>query len=177
MTGSGSAFFAVFGSRAERDRAEAVLKGDRVFEGVPGDSGDTGEPAELPAAVAAAVGGTPVTADHKTIWPPQSRYAAMRFNHFKIFTGNANPALAAEICYELGCQLAAANVKQFSDGEIHLQIQENVRGADVFVVQPTCTPGGPPPDGTAADDRRAEARLSGAHHGSVTLLWVRAAGS
>src|SRR5712672_1870047 len=65
---------------------------------------------------------------------------AMRFNHFKVFTGNANPALAAEICYELGCQLAAANVKQFSDGEVHLQIQENVRGADVFVVQPTCTP-------------------------------------
>ena len=64
----------------------------------------------------------------------------MRFNHFKVFTGNANPVLANEICYELGCQLAAANVKQFSDGEVHLQIQENVRGADVFVVQPTCTP-------------------------------------
>src|SRR5271167_1955552 len=65
---------------------------------------------------------------------------AMRFNHFKVFTGNANPALAAEICYELGCSLAAATVKQFSDGETHLQIQENARGADVFVVQPTCTP-------------------------------------
>src|SRR5579871_517802 len=65
---------------------------------------------------------------------------AMRFNHFKVFTGNANPALAAEICYELGCSLAAVNVKQFSDGEVHLQIQENVRGADVFVVQPTCRP-------------------------------------
>jgi len=64
----------------------------------------------------------------------------MRFNHFKVFSGNANTALATEICYELGCQLSAANVKQFSDGEVHLQIQENVRGADVFVVQPTCTP-------------------------------------
>jgi ribose-phosphate pyrophosphokinase len=64
----------------------------------------------------------------------------MRFNHFKVFTGNANHPLAAEICYELGCQLAAATVRQFSDGEVHLQIQENVRGADVFVVQPTCTP-------------------------------------
>jgi ribose-phosphate pyrophosphokinase len=64
----------------------------------------------------------------------------MRFNHFKVFTGNANPALAAEICYELGCPLGAVTVKQFSDGETHLQIQENVRGADVFVVQPTCTP-------------------------------------
>src|SRR5512142_474362 len=64
----------------------------------------------------------------------------MRFNHFKVFSGNANPVLAGEICYELGCQLAAANVRQFSDGEVHLQIQENVRGADVFVVQPTCQP-------------------------------------
>jgi len=64
----------------------------------------------------------------------------MRFNHFKVFTGNANSVLAGEICYELGCQLACANVRAFSDGEVHLQIQENVRGADVFVVQPTCTP-------------------------------------
>ena len=65
---------------------------------------------------------------------------AMRFNYFKVFTGNANPALASEICYELGCPLGAANVRAFSDGEVHLQIQENVRGADVFVIQPTCTP-------------------------------------
>jgi ribose-phosphate pyrophosphokinase len=64
----------------------------------------------------------------------------MRFNYFKVFTGNANPALASEICYELGCPLGAANVRHFSDGEVHLQIQENVRGADVFVIQPTCTP-------------------------------------
>ncbi len=64
----------------------------------------------------------------------------MRFNYFKVFTGNANPVLASEICYELGCPLGAANVRHFSDGEVHLQIQENVRGADVFVIQPTCTP-------------------------------------
>ena len=64
----------------------------------------------------------------------------MRFNHLKIFTGNANPVLAGKICAALGCTLGAATVKPFSDGEIYLQIQENVRGADVFVVQPTCTP-------------------------------------
>ena len=58
----------------------------------------------------------------------------------KIFTGNANPVLAGKICAALGCPLGAATVKPFSDGEIYLQIQENVRGADVFVVQPTCTP-------------------------------------
>ncbi len=71
---------------------------------------------------------------------PKPVRQTMRFNHFKVFSGNANPALASEICYELGCPVAAANVRHFSDGEVHLQIQENVRGADVFVVQPTCTP-------------------------------------
>ena len=58
----------------------------------------------------------------------------------KIFTGNANPVLAGKICSALGCPIGSAMVKPFSDGEIYLQIQENVRGADVFVVQPTCTP-------------------------------------
>src|SRR5271170_7574520 len=64
----------------------------------------------------------------------------MRFDQMKIFTGNANPALAAKICASLGCPLGAASVEPFSDGEIRLQILENVRGADVFVVQPTSTP-------------------------------------
>jgi ribose-phosphate pyrophosphokinase len=64
----------------------------------------------------------------------------MRFDQLKIFTGNANPALANKICAALGCAPGAATVEPFSDGEIRLQILENVRGADVFVVQPTCTP-------------------------------------
>ena len=64
----------------------------------------------------------------------------MRFDQLKVFTGNANPALASKICGSLGCTLGAASVEPFSDGEIRLQILENVRGADVFVVQPTCTP-------------------------------------
>jgi ribose-phosphate pyrophosphokinase len=64
----------------------------------------------------------------------------MRFERLKLFSGNANPELAQEIATALGCQLAAATVKTFSDGEIHVQIQENVRGADVFVIQPTCSP-------------------------------------
>ena len=58
----------------------------------------------------------------------------------RVFTGNANPALAAEICSHLGRNLSDASVRTFSDGEIYLQIQENVRGMDVFVVQSTCTP-------------------------------------
>ena len=64
----------------------------------------------------------------------------MNQNRLKIFAGNANPALAHEICASLGLELGKAMVKQFSDGEIYLQIKENVRGADVFIIQPTCTP-------------------------------------
>lgn len=64
----------------------------------------------------------------------------MRFERLKIFTGNANAALAREICECLNSPLGAATVRSFSDGEIHLQIQENVRGADVFAIQPTCNP-------------------------------------
>src|ERR671926_1754838 len=65
---------------------------------------------------------------------------AMNPNGLKIFTGNASPQLARDICKNLGLELGQAKVKYFSDGEVYLQIQENVRGADVFVIQSTCTP-------------------------------------
>jgi len=58
----------------------------------------------------------------------------------KIFTGNANRPLAEEIAAKLGLPLGQASVRRFSDGEVYLQVLENVRGADVFVVQPTCHP-------------------------------------
>ena len=58
----------------------------------------------------------------------------------KIFTGNSNPELAKEICDTLGVPLGKATVGRFSDGEIQMRILENVRGADTFIVQPTCPP-------------------------------------
>ena len=58
----------------------------------------------------------------------------------KLFSGNANPALAKEICGCLGIGMGAATVSSFSDGEIRMRIEENVRGADVFVVQSCCPP-------------------------------------
>ena len=58
----------------------------------------------------------------------------------KVFSGNAHPALAREICAELGVPLSGAQVGRFPDGEVRLQILENVRGTDVFVIQPTCRP-------------------------------------
>ena len=57
-----------------------------------------------------------------------------------IFTGNANPVLAQEICDYLSMPLGRASVETFSDGEVYVEIGENVRGADVYVIQPTCPP-------------------------------------
>ena len=65
---------------------------------------------------------------------------AMNPERIKIFTGTANPALAEDVCRHLGLELGAMKLQRLSDGEINLQILENVRGADCFVVQPTCMP-------------------------------------
>ena len=64
----------------------------------------------------------------------------MNDDRFKIFTGTANRPLAQSICEHLGTKLGQMRLERFSDGEIYLQILENVRGADVFVVQPCCHP-------------------------------------
>lgn len=58
----------------------------------------------------------------------------------KIFTGRSNPELAEEIAKYLGTRISTAVIKNFSDGETYVQIQESVRGSDVFVIQPTCQP-------------------------------------
>ena len=57
-----------------------------------------------------------------------------------VFTGNANPQLAKAVCGYLDLSLGKAIVDQFSDGEIQVEIMENVRGRDVFIIQPTCKP-------------------------------------
>ena len=61
-------------------------------------------------------------------------------NNLKILSGNSNIQLAQAICKGLDISLGKANVKKFSDGEIQVEIEDNVRGMDVFVVQSTCTP-------------------------------------
>lgn len=63
-----------------------------------------------------------------------------KYSEVKIFTGNANIALAKKVCDELGEKLGDAEVTTFSDGEVAMYIKESVRGADVFVIQPTCQP-------------------------------------
>ncbi|MDX5445693.1 MAG: ribose-phosphate pyrophosphokinase [Zoogloeaceae bacterium] len=57
-----------------------------------------------------------------------------------VFTGNANPKLAADVVRRLGITLGSATVGRFSDGEVNVELLENVRGKDVFVLQPTCQP-------------------------------------
>jgi ribose-phosphate pyrophosphokinase len=61
-------------------------------------------------------------------------------NELKLFTGSANTSLTHEMCQYLKCELGRSSITRFSDGEIYFQIEENVRGADVFIVQPSCTP-------------------------------------
>jgi ribose-phosphate pyrophosphokinase len=63
--------------------------------------------------------------------------------NIKVFSGNAHRRLAEEICANVPCDLGKASTERFSDGEFNFQIGENVRGSDVFIVQPTC----PPTDG------------------------------
>ena len=64
----------------------------------------------------------------------------MKDNAFDIFTGTANPELAEEVSKILKMDIAPADVGYFSDGELNIQIQENVRGHDTFIIQSTCSP-------------------------------------
>ena len=62
------------------------------------------------------------------------------YEKIKVFTGNANVPLARDICAELGLELGDSTITTFADGEISVNINETVRGCDVFVIQPTCKP-------------------------------------
>src|SRR5947199_8218152 len=64
----------------------------------------------------------------------------MAFERMRIFTGNANPKLAEAVCRHLNLSLGRAIVGRFSDGEVMIELLENVRGKDVFVLQSTCMP-------------------------------------
>jgi ribose-phosphate pyrophosphokinase len=79
---------------------------------------------------------TPAMPDEKMDRKPRPRVD----EKFKIFSGTANEPLADEVCNFLGMPRGQAQVIRFRDGECYVQIQENVRGGDVFVIQPTCRP-------------------------------------
>ena len=62
------------------------------------------------------------------------------YDSLMVFTGNANPELAQRVVKHLDISLGEATVSKFSDGEIAVELMENVRGRDVFILQPTCAP-------------------------------------
>ena len=64
----------------------------------------------------------------------------MSLDNMMVFTGNANPALAEKVAHHLGMPLGKVHVGRFSDGETLVEIMDNVRGRDVFIIQPTCAP-------------------------------------
>ena len=77
----------------------------------------------------------------RTGWPyPQFPDEPMNRGHLKLFSGSAHPALASEIAEFLGVSMGQARLFRFPDTEVSFQIDENIRGTDVFVVQPTCAP-------------------------------------
>ncbi|HVO61271.1 MAG TPA: ribose-phosphate pyrophosphokinase [Terriglobales bacterium] len=78
-----------------------------------------------------------MSADEK---PERKPVRARVDDKFKIFCGTANEPLCDEVCHFLGLTRGQARVTRFADGEAYIQIQENVRGADVFLMQPTCKP-------------------------------------
>ena len=94
----------------------------------------------------------------------------------KLFSGNANRPLAEEIAKTLQLPLGDADVSRFSDGEVYVQINENVRGAG-RLRDPAHVPAGErSPDGAARDDRRLQARVRPADHRGAALLRLRPAG-
>src|SRR5579862_743716 len=92
-----------------------------------------------PAAPAAETGSATAVAQQKPLSQPKP-VRLRQDDKWKIFSGTANDVLARAICEFLGLPLGEACIDKFSDGETYVQIEENVRGADVFMVQPTCDP-------------------------------------
>jgi ribose-phosphate pyrophosphokinase len=83
---------------------------------------------------------TPVASSTKPSAEKKRSSRLSEDKRFKIFSGSANRPLTEEICKFLGVPVGETRLQRFSDGETHFQLLENVRGADVFVVQPTCHP-------------------------------------
>jgi len=103
----------------------------------------------------------------------------MILDRLKLFGGNSNPELTAKICDHLQIPQGKAVVKTFSDGEIMVEIGENVRGRDVFVIQSTCAPVNHNlMELLVIMDalKRAETGVGLANYPGITILWLRPPG-
>ena len=85
-------------------------------------------------------GGTSLSTQFRSLRLPAFGYLLPPMNDLKIFSGRANPKLAKRICDYLGLPLGVNSLGNFPDGEISCKIEEDVRGRDVYLVQPTCPP-------------------------------------
>lgn len=94
----------------------------------------------LPVDMSAVTVGEPLMSLAEARIEEATRKAKQHSGGLKVFSGNGNMSLALEICRHLGVNLGKATVGKFADGEVNVVIHENVRGKDVYVVQPTCPP-------------------------------------
>ena len=94
----------------------------------------------------------------------------------KVFTGSANRDLAERICKYIGVPLGQATISSFPDGETYVKIEENIRGHDVFIVQPTSPADQSAFDGVADHGGRGATRQRGPNHGCHSIFWIRAPG-
>jgi ribose-phosphate pyrophosphokinase len=109
------------------------VKSDSTVMAVPASQQEVGSATQEAAAAGAG----------KSLKPAPERKRPGRLSEdkrFKIFAGSANRKLAEGICTHVGVQLGESKLQRFADGEIYFQLLENVRGVDVFIVQPTCYP-------------------------------------
>ena len=109
------------------------------------EQADETETSSQPALALSEQDGRPKTTDKATSGadktaPEKKRSVRPENKRIKIFCGSSNKPLAEEICKFVGVPLGETRLQRFSDGEVHFQLLENVRGADVFLVQPTCFP-------------------------------------
>ena len=100
----------------------------------------------------------------------------MAFDNLMVFTGNANPKLAQKVAKQLNVQLGKASVSKFSDGEVMVELLENVRGKDVLRAAVDLRADERPPDGIDDHGRRAAALERGADHRGDAVLRLRAPG-
>jgi hypothetical protein len=103
-------------------------------------SSSTNDPFPLNPSEAFADGSLPTLSEAEAKIEEAARKAKQHSGGLKIFSGNGNMSLALEICRHLGVNLGKATVGRFADGEVNVVIHENVRGKDVYIVQPTCPP-------------------------------------
>jgi len=118
----------------ERDTTAVPFPSSQDSNAAPGHAAEQPKHADHALAPSASPSGTKAAAEKKR----PSRLSEDK--RFKIFSGSANRPLTEEICKFLGVPVGETRLQRFSDGETHFQLLENVRGVDVFLVQPTCHP-------------------------------------